>query len=110
MIGHLAFREDWLLKSGVNHEKADIVEVMGNSMEPTLPDGSLILVDYQRTRRRSNRIFVVRSDDLVLIKRLVKDRHGEWLLVSDNNKEYKPVPWPREAVVIGQVMWTGRTM
>ncbi len=110
VIGHLAFREDWLLKYGINHEKADIVEVMGNSMEPTLPDGSLILVDYQRTRRRSNRIFVVRSDDLVLIKRLVKDRHGEWLLVSDNNKEYKPVPWPREAVVIGQVMWTGRTL
>ena len=110
VIGHLAFREDWLLKHGINHEKADIVEVMGNSMEPTLSDGSLVLVDYQRTRRRSNRIFVVRSDDLVLIKRLVKDSHGEWLLVSDNDKEYKPVRWPQEAEVIGQVMWTGRSL
>ena len=109
VIGHLAFREDWLLKHGVNHEKADIVEVMGNSMEPTLPDGSLILVDYQRTRRLADRVFAVRSDDLLLIKRLVHDNH-DWLLVSDNDKEYKPVPWPREAVVIGQVMWTGRTL
>ena len=109
VIGHLAFREDWLLKHGINHEKADIVEVMGQSMEPTLPDGALILVDYQRTRRRLNRIFVVRSDDLVLIKRLVKDRQGKWLLVSDN-KEYTPLPWPREGRVIGQVMWTGRTL
>ena len=32
-----------------------------------------------------------------------------WHLVSDN-QAYKPVPWPRGAVVIGQVMWTGRTL
>ena len=30
-------------------------------------------------------------------------------LVSDNT-EYKPLPWPYEAVAIGQVMSTGRTL
>ena len=110
VVNHLAFRDEWLEKHRINHEKADIIEVLGTSMEPTFPDRSLILVDHRRTTRRSNRIFVVRYDDLVYTKRLVKDRHGEWLLVSDNDEEYPPVPWPEEAVVIGQVMWTARTL
>ena len=108
VIGYLAFREDWLLKRGINYKKADIIEVLGKSMEPTLQDGSMILIDHQRTRRLADRVFAVRSDDLLLIKRLVHDNH-DWLLVSDN-EAYPPVPWPREAVVIGQVMWTGRTL
>ncbi len=110
VVNHVAFRDVWLSKHRINHEKADIIEVLGNSMEPTLPNGSLILVDHRRTTRRSNRIFVVRWDDLLYTKRLVKDRNGEWLLVSDNGEEYPPVPWPEGAVVIGQVMWTGRTL
>ena len=32
-----------------------------------------------------------------------------WWLISDNTA-YTPVAWPREAVVLGQVMWTGRTL
>ena len=44
----------------------------------------------------------------MIVKRLAKEDE-EWWLVSDN-KKYKPLPWPREAVVIGQVMWTGRTL
>ena len=34
---------------------------------------------------------------------------GGWQLVSDN-PAYKPLPWPPEAVVLGQAMWTGRTL
>ena len=109
VVNHLAFRDEWLEKHRINHEKADIIEVLGTSMEPTLPDKSLILVDHRRTTRRSNRIFVVRWNDLLYTKRLVKDGE-DWLLVSDNDEEYPPVPWPKEAVVIGQVMWTARTL
>ncbi len=41
-------------------------------------------------------------------KRLQRTEDG-WQLVSDN-PAYEPIPWPREAVVLGQVMWTGRTL
>ena len=108
VIGYFAFREDWLLKRGINYKKADIIEVLGKSMEPTLQNGSMILIDHQRTRRLAGHIFAVRSDDLLLIKRLVHDNH-DWLLVSDN-EDYQSTRWPSEAVVIGQVMWTGRTL
>ena len=68
----------------------------------------MILVDFQRTVRRHNKIFAVRTEDGPVVKRLQRDEGG-WRLVSDN-KNYKPVPWPEDAVVLGQVMWTGRTL
>ena len=43
-----------------------------------------------------------------VVKRLQRTEAG-WQLVSDN-RAYKPVPWPRDAQVLGQVMWTGRTL
>ena len=108
VVKQIGFRRDWLRKKGLNPAKCSVIDVHGDSMEPTLHHGAMILIDHQRTRRLKNRIFAVRSGDGPLIKRLTHDNH-HWLLVSDN-KEYKPVKWPREAVVIGQVMWTGRTL
>ena len=108
VVKQIGFRRDWLRKKGLNPAKCSVIDVHGDSMEPTLHHGAMILIDHQRTRRLKNRVFAVRSDDGPLIKRLMHDNH-HWLLVSDN-EEYKPVKWPREAVVIGQVMWTGRTL
>ena len=48
------------------------------------------------------------TEDGTIVKRLAK-KGQDWQLVSDN-KNYNPLPWPQEATVIGQVMWTGRTL
>ena len=77
-------------------------------MEPTLQHRAMILVDFQRTVRRHNKIFAVRAEDGPVVKRLHRTEDG-WQLVSDNTA-YKPIPWPRDGQVIGQVMWTGRTL
>ena len=106
--GHLAFRDEWLRKKGVSPEKASVIEVLGDSMEPTLEDGSSILVDHQRNQLQHDRVFAVHTEDGLLVKRAVK-KGNNWQLVSDNT-HYKPLPWPREATIIGQVMWTGRTL
>ena len=108
VVSHLAFREDWLVGKGINPDKCSIIQVRGRSMEPTLQAGSRILVDHQRTRRLRDRIFVVWTEDGVVVKRLARDG-DDWLLVSDNEK-YPPIPWPKGAKVRGQVMWTGRTL
>ena len=52
-------------------------------MEPTLVDGCSILVNQTGRRRRVGRIFVVRTDDGLVVKRAGKDRVGAWQLVSD---------------------------
>ena len=108
VLGSLAFRDDWLKRHGLNPKRCRVIEVTGDSMEPTLQHRAMILVDFQRTVRRHNKIFAVRTEDGPVVKRLHRTEDG-WQLVSDN-KAYKPIPWPREAVVLGQVMWTGRTL
>ena len=53
-------------------------------MEPTLPDGCVILVDHNRKRRLKGRIFVVRKSNGLVVKRAGKDDSDNWLLVSDH--------------------------
>ena len=108
VLGSLAFRDDWLRRHHLNPTRCRVIEVDGRSMEPTLEHRAVILVDFQRTVRRHNKIFAVRTEDGPVVKRLQRDEDG-WRLVSDNTA-YTPVPWPRDGQVIGQVMWTGRTL
>ena len=99
------FRHEWLSRHGLIADRCRIIGVIGESMEPALPDGCVILLDRNRTKRREGQIFVVRTEDGLIVKRLGKDKKGNWLLVSDH-PEWKPVSWPKDAVVIGEVKWS----
>ena len=107
----LKFRRDWLRKHGLSAHDCRVLRVMGDSMEPTLVDGASILVNLARQRRRIGRIYVVRTEDGLIVKRAGKDRAGAWQLLSDNpdQQTWPPRPWPPEAPMIGEVKWTGRT-
>ena len=56
-------------------------------------------------------IYVVRTDDGLIVKRAGKSRAGNWQLVSDNSdkKEWPTLRWPADAELIGEVKWTART-
>ena len=105
--GPVWFRRDWLDGHGIDPTRCMVISVRGESMEPTLPAGSKILVDRDRTRRRAGRIFVVTTDEGLIVKRLER-RGRQWFLASDH-PSWQPVPWPREAEVIGEVRWASRT-
>ncbi len=111
VVGHLAFREEWLTRTCVDPEQCRSIRVRGRSMEPTIQARARILVDTQRTRRLCDRIFVVSTPDGVLVKRLAREG-DDWMMVSDNEDQeaYPPIPWPEGAVVRGQVMWTGKML
>ena len=105
--GPVWFRRDWLDGQGIDPTRCVVISVRGESMEPTLPAGSKILVDRDRTRRRAGRIFVVTTDEGLVVKRLER-RGRQWFLASDH-PSWQPVPWPREAEVVGEVRWASRT-
>ena len=111
VVGHLALREDWLARMCINPEQCRSIRVRGRSMEPTLQAGARILVDPQRTRRLQDHIYVVWTEDSLMVKRLMRDG-DDWLLVSDNEDQetYPPVPWHEDAIVRGEVMWTGKML
>ena len=105
--GPVWFRRDWLDGHGIDPTRCVVISVRGESMEPTLPAGAKILVDRDRTRRRAGRIFVITTGEGMVVKRLER-RGRQWFLISDH-PSWEPVPWPREAEVVGEVRWSSRT-
>lgn len=105
LTSRLKFRREWLPRHGLAAGECRVIQVLGGSMEPTLFDGCSILVNPASRRRTAGRIFVVRTEDGLVLKRAGKDRTGVWQLLSDNPKKQAcpTVLWPDEAPVIGEV-------
>jgi Peptidase S24-like len=85
-VGAIAFDPAWLKRLGVPDNAASIIAVQGDSMEPTLADGDEILVNLSdKGERLADGIYVIRLDDLLMVKRLAF-RRGEKLvsIISDN--------------------------
>ena len=105
-IGAAAIDPALATRLGLREGQAAIVRVRGDSMEPGLVDGDLIVVD--RARRlldARGAVFVVRIDDAVMVKRVSRARAG--LAVVSDNPAAPPVPdGPVE--VIGRVVWLMR--
>ena len=107
--GYAWFRSSWLAAHALDPKQCVIIRVAGESMEPTLMDGASILVDRNRTRRRAGHIYVIRTDDGLVAKRLVRDEASTWFLNSDYPK-WPPIPWSNDMEIIGQILWTARTL
>jgi phage repressor protein C with HTH and peptisase S24 domain len=109
VLSYVPFRDDWMRSRNLNPKRCCVIEVVGDSMEPTLEDRGTILVDFDRTTRQTNRIFAVHTEDGPIVKRLKCDDAGTWSLTSDN-PACPALDWPPNASLIGQVMWTGKTL
>ena len=108
-VSRLAFREDWLELYNLNPDQCNVIRVIGDSMEPTLPEGSSILVDRNRREPRDGGIFVMRTVEGLVVKRVGQDGSGSWQAISDN-PSWETVPMLYGTDVIGEVRWMGRTL
>ena len=45
VTGYAYFHHEWLSHKGLDADRCSIIGVMGESMEPTLPEGCVILLD-----------------------------------------------------------------
>ena len=109
VLGRLAFQREWLVAHHINPDFCTVISVSGDSMEPTLPDGCSTLVDHSRLVLRNGHIYVLENDDELLVKRAVGSTRKGWKMVSDN-RYWPPVPWPKDAMIKGEVKWSARTL
>ena len=107
-IGLLWFRNDWLLSHSIDPKQSNIISVRGASMEPTLPDGCSILVDRKRREPHEDRIYVMRTEEGLVVKRLGWDEKGRWELLSDNT-DWQTTPMSPGTEIIGEVRWSAVT-
>ncbi len=89
---------------GFSNKNLEAIHVDGESMEPTLSDGSIIFVDREQTNISKDGIFVASTTAGLFIKRIRQRADGMVELISDN-KAYSPeVLTPDEVAIVGKVV------
>ncbi len=113
-VGHLAFRWDWIHQEmGLDTRQLALVTVRGDSMEPTLKDRDLLLLDRRDQTVSNDAVYVLRLADDLIAKRLQRGFDGSVTIKSDNpiyDKQVLPPDQVRRLQIIGRVIWTGRKM
>jgi hypothetical protein len=88
----------------LSQKKLEAINVDGESMEPTLKNGSIVFVDRDQNEISKDGIFVVSTPGGLFIKRLNRKVDGTIELISDNQLYSPEVMSQQEVIVIGKVV------
>ncbi|WP_238897935.1 LexA family transcriptional regulator [Achromobacter xylosoxidans] len=108
-LSRLAFRADFLRTVGAGPENSVSVTVDGSSMEPTIPDGSTVLINMRAKSILPGKIYAFRLDGQLLIKRLYHDSRGTVMARSDN-PEFDDLRISDDCAdfeILGRAFWMG---
>ncbi|MEE8295619.1 MAG: S24 family peptidase [Sphingomonadales bacterium] len=93
-------------------ENLSVIKVMGDSMSPTLDDGDQILVDSLETTPGRPGVYVLRSEEVLNVKRVSVNPSTGYLSIKSDNPLYED--WndvdPGTVQIIGKVLWAGRNL
>lgn len=108
-VGSHPFPRQWLSKMG-NPNTMVFMDVVGNSMEPSINDGDMVLIDQGHTTLSPHGVYAVGYEETLYIKR-VEQRSGYVILHSDN-PNYSDIEISGDELnsfrVIGKVIWLCR--
>lgn len=112
----LQFSEVWI-KRELRAAPSDLylVYVDGESMEPTLRSGDVILLDRRATKPDREGIYILRMDGMLLVKRL-QGLPGGMIKVASDNPAYESFTvrlaemQGKNFAILGRVVWSGRRM
>jgi phage repressor protein C with HTH and peptisase S24 domain len=106
--GSLQFRRDFLAACGASKDSARIVDVKGTSMEPTIVDGAVLLINTANREPRNNTIFALVVGESLLVKRLLKQGES-WIARSDNRDQNPDIVLDdsQHHSIIGRAVWMG---
>ena len=89
---------------GLGSTDLEAIHVDGESMEPTLQDGSIVFVDRTQTNINKDGIFIASTTAGLFIKRVRQRADGMVELISDNKTYYPEVLSPEEISIVGKVV------
>ncbi|WP_456432509.1 LexA family transcriptional regulator [Nitratifractor sp.] len=82
----------------------EAIHVEGESMEPTLMDGSIVFVDRTQTDPSKDGIFIASTANGLFIKRIRRRADGMVELISDNPLYAPEILSPEEVRIVGKVV------
>ncbi len=106
---YYSFRKEWINSKG-NPRDMVLMQVVGNSMEPEIHEGDMVLIDQSKSDVFSGGIYAVGVEETVMVKRL--ERLPGTLVLHSDNTDYSPVHLSGDELlnlrVIGKVLWASR--
>lgn len=108
-----AFRTDFLLRKGAPSSMV-LMRVDGDSMEPYVLNGDVVLIDQSQREPRPGKVYAVGVEDLVYLK-VVNAAPGKLVLTS-HNAAYPPLEVDARGDladgirIIGRAVWVGREL
>lgn len=107
--GRLAIPRSFLDANNLHAGALRVVQVIGSSMWPTMPEGNHVFINTADRRLRNGVAYAFRTEEGARIKRLFRQMDGRVRLVSDNpDKINYPDEWltpGMEAEIIGAVVY-----
>ncbi|AVF05542.1 hypothetical protein C4375_18820 [Devosia sp. I507] len=110
----LAFKTDWLREMGLSPSLVGLVTCRGDSQDPVIKDGALMLVDMRPDQViRSGCFYVIVLEGDVLVKLINRRTDGTIELISHN------AAYPKEIIdsqrldkltIPGRVVWAGQKL
>ncbi|WBS00243.1 helix-turn-helix transcriptional regulator [Pseudoduganella sp. SL102] len=97
---------DWLVRKGYVRDNLIGIHVSGESMEPTLYDGDLVVVNIADKHGVDGGIYAFNYEGEAVVKRLTRDA-GRWWLTSDNpdqRKYHRKVCEGDACIIVGRVV------
>ena len=115
-VEHLLFSRPWLRRMGIAPDMGALLTVTGDSMEPLLADGDLVLVDRDRFDPVSGKVYAFNDPDngaRVKFIDILPDKGGIVLRSAnlDHAPDYRIGTSADEITrnIIGQVVWSGHS-
>lgn len=116
-VEHLAFSKAWLTRMKIEPGMAALLSVKGESMQPSLFEGDLVLVDRNRFAVQSGKLYAfVDGNDGARVKRLRLFGSAGLVIQSDNpSNEFADEERSGQDMqdvldnIIGEVVWSGHT-
>ena len=109
LVGHFAFRADWVCSKGYP-ENMVLMRVTGDSMEPEIRHGDMVLIDRGKTQLYGHAFYAVGVNDEIYIKE-VETLPGQRLVLRSLNSRYHPIEvdlrgdLADSVRIIGRVLW-----
>lgn len=112
VVDHLAFKTDWVRRElGTDPKHLLLIHSVGDSMEPTIRSGDLLLVDRNKSRIKGDGIYLINLDDGLMVKRVEWLLDGSVVIRGDNtvvSREQTLSSAELEKLhILGRIVWVG---
>ena len=105
--GYYAFNRKFLERRGLKPDMLSVISVRGDSMEPDLRSGDLILLNRADIEPVDGKIYAVRFDCDLFVKRIQR-LPGNGLMLVSSNPTYQPITV--DAGTLGDIQIIGRVV